>query len=158
MKIALGSDHRGDAAADALAEHLRAAGHDAVIVGERGPQSRDYPDAAWHVGRAVVDGDAELGVLLCGSGNGVAIAANKIDGIRAAVAGDEHAAEMARRHNDANVLAVGADGNDAPRIAAIVDAWLNASFEGGRHARRVEKISAIERGVDPTTIESAATR
>lgn len=158
MKIALGSDHRGDDAADALAEHLRSAGHDVSIIGERGPDSRDYPDAAWQVGRTVADGDADVGVLLCGSGNGVAIAANKIDGIRAAVAGDEQAAEMARRHNDANVLAVGTDHLDDHRIGSIVDAWLNAPFDGGRHARRVRKIAAIERGIDPTTIENATVR
>ncbi len=157
MKIALGSDHRGDAAAGVLAEHLRAAGHDVVILGEQGPDSRDYPDAAWVVGRAVADGSADVGVLLCGSGNGVAIAANKIDGVRAGVAGDELAAEMARRHNNANVLAVGTDNNDNARVVAIVDAWLGATFEGGRHARRVEKITAIERGVDPRTVKQRAT-
>jgi ribose 5-phosphate isomerase B len=156
MKIALGSDHRGDHAAGVLAEHLTKSGHDVEIVGTRGPRSRDYPDAAWTVGRAVAGSAADLGVLLCGSGNGVAIAANKIAGIRAAVAGDAHAAAMARQHNNANVLAVGSDHLDDADICTVVDAWLNATFEGGRHARRVEKIAAIERGVDPTTIESGA--
>lgn len=149
MKIALGSDHRGDHAAGMLAEYLNTAGYDAEILGERGPQSRDYPDSAWLVGRAVADGKAERGVLVCGSGNGVAIAANKIPGVRAGIACDTESAALTRQHNDANVLCIGSDRLNDEAIRTIVDAWLNAEFEGGRHARRVHKMHVIEQGRNP---------
>jgi len=150
MKIALGSDHRGDHAAATLTEHLRRGGHDVVVLGETGTGSRDYPDSAWLVGRAVAEGNAERGVLICGSGNGVAIAANKIPGVRAGIACDVETAALARQHNDANVLCIGSDRLDAGDIHSIVDRWIEAEFEGGRHARRVRKIEAIEQGRDPT--------
>ena len=149
MKIALGSDHRGDHAAGVLEKYLHQGGHEVRVLGERGPQSRDYPDVAWLVGRAVADGKADAGILVCGSGNGVAIAANKIPGVRAAIAQNITSAKLAKTHNDANVLSVGADSLDDAQICDIVGAWLNEKFEGGRHARRVEKINAIERGEDP---------
>lgn len=144
MKIALGVDHRGRVAAIALADELRAAGHEVEQRGPAGDEPCDYPDAAEAVGRAVAEGDAERGILICGSGIGMAIAANKVHGVRAAQAFDPVAAEMSRRHNDANVLALSADGTSASDMVAIARRWLETDFEGGRHARRVEKIRSIE--------------
>ena len=155
MKVALASDHRGDAAGASLAEHLRAAGHEVVMLGETGPESRDYPVSAWLVGRAIANGAAQFGILLCGSGNGIAIAANKIPGVRAAVGYDEHAVEMSRRHNDANVLCIAADASSAAQINAWADLWLATPFEGGRHARRVGQMTDIERGEAPAENDHA---
>ena len=98
---------------------------------------------------AVASGAADRGVLVCGSGIGMSMAANKVDGVRAALAHEAHAAQMSRRHNDANILCMAADGKAQIDPIAIVDAWLAADFEGGRHQRRVDKITSIERGVDP---------
>jgi len=149
-RIALGSDHRGDAAANALAAMLRKAGHDVSVLFECGGQSCDYPDAAWKVCKAVADGEYERGILICGSGIGVSIAANKIPGIRAALVFDEMHARLARSHNDTNVLCLGADTTSAKEITNLSMVWLATEFDGGRHARRVRKITAIERGEDPT--------
>ena len=158
MKIVIGSDHRGDAESRTLLEHLRANGYDAEVLGECGEQSRDYPDSAWLVGQAVHHGDADRGVLICGSGIGMSIAANKVPGVRAALANSLHAAEMSRRHNDANVLCMSADAVSTDEVVAIIDRWLTTEFEGGRHARRVDKMAAIERGVDPATISADAAK
>ncbi|MHC5003939.1 MAG: ribose 5-phosphate isomerase B [Planctomycetota bacterium] len=149
MKLALGSDHRGDAATRALAEHLRGLGHEIVVFEPCNGDSCDYPDRAYPVAKAVSDGRAERGILLCGSGIGVAIAANKVPGVRAAPVTDGHVARLSRQHNDANVLCMGADRTSLDEMLAVVDVWLDAQFEGGRHARRVEKIHAIERGEEP---------
>jgi ribose 5-phosphate isomerase B len=150
MRIALGADHRGAALAGALIDRLREAGHDVTVVGELSEQSSDYPDVAWGVARAVRDGGADRGVIICGTGIGAAIAANKVRGIRAALVHDARAAEMSRRHNDANVLCLSGDALTPDAAAELVNAWLDAPFEGGRHARRVEKIAAIERGEEPS--------
>ncbi|MCI0364134.1 MAG: ribose 5-phosphate isomerase B, partial [Phycisphaerales bacterium] len=152
MKIALGADHRGDAAMKTLAPQLRAAGHDVTILGDCGGQSCDYPDQAYLVSQAVKNGTAQRGILICGSGIGVSIAANKVKGIRAALVDDEIAAGLSRGHNDCNVLCLAADTTPPNMILTIVDIWLKTEFEGGRHARRVQKIMAIERGEDPTKI------
>lgn len=152
MKIALGSDHRGDAAVQTLAAALRRAGHDATIVFQCNGQSCDYPDGAYRVAKAVADGEFERGILMCGSGIGVSIAANKVDGIRAALVSDEISAKLARCHNDANILCMGADTTGAKDKSGIALAWLNAEFEGGRHARRIAKVAAIERGEDPANV------
>lgn len=151
MRIALGSDHRGDTAGQTLAAALRKSGHEVSIIFECGGQSCDYPDGAWRVCRAVADGVFERGVLICGSGIGVSIAANKIPGIRAALVFDELHARLARSHNDTNVLCLGADTTGTKDLLTITQTWLATEFEGGRHARRVAKITAIERGEDPTT-------
>lgn len=153
MNIALGSDHRGDGAVADLAARLGAAGHEVNVLGATGPDCRDYTDVAWLVARAVAGGAAERGVLVCGSGIGMSMAANKVPGVRAALAADAHDAEMSRRHNDANVLCLSAERRSAEEIAAIVDHWLGTDFEGGRHARRIAKMTAIERGEDPAAIE-----
>jgi ribose 5-phosphate isomerase B len=152
MKIALGADHRGDASSKTLAPQLRAAGHEVEILGDCRGQSCDYPDQAYLVSLAVSRGEADRGILICGSGIGVCIAANKVPGIRAALVFDDLAAAMSRSHNDSNVICLSADTTPAKEILQIVDTWLKTDFEGGRHARRVNKILAIERGEDPTQL------
>ena len=114
-------------------------------LGCNSPDSVDYPDIAEAVARRVSENAADLGVLICGSGQGMAMAANKLAGVRAAVCHCPKTAEMTRRHNNANVLALGADVIEADAFDAIVSTFLNTEFEGGRHERRVERISAIER-------------
>jgi ribose 5-phosphate isomerase B len=153
MKIALGADHRGAELARSLADHLEQLGHEPVFAGRCTTDSCDYPDDAWRVGRAVVDGDADLGILACGSGVGVSMAANKVPGVRAALVHDPQAAEMSRRHNDANVLCLSGDRLTLDQATLCVDAFLVAPFEGGRHGRRVAKMAAIERGEDPAQLQ-----
>ncbi len=145
MRISIGSDHAGFEMKEKLEEHLRDAGHEVVDVGTHDEDSVDYPDLAAAVGRAVAGGEAERGVLVCGSGIGVAIAANKIDGIRAANVYDPEMARMSRLHNDANVVTMG--GRYLPEEVArdIVDTFLDTTFEGGRHQRRVDKITELEK-------------
>ncbi|MCY4069474.1 MAG: ribose 5-phosphate isomerase B [Acidimicrobiaceae bacterium] len=144
MRIAVGSDHAGYRLKQALAEHLRRSGHEVNDCGTRSDQRVDYPDFGAAVGRAVASGRADLGLCVCGSGNGIAMAANKVPGVRAAVAHDAISARLARAHNDANVLCVGERliGEEVAREA--LDAWLGAAFEGGRHAARVAKLSALD--------------
>ena len=156
MKIAIGADHRGEAAMKSLVPQLRAAGHEVTIWGDCNGQACDYPDQAYLVGKAVSSGKAARGILICGSGIGVSIAANKIKGIRAALVFDDVAAGMSRSHNDSNVICLSADTTPSKEILQIVDTWLKTPFEGGRHARRVKKIEAIERGEDPSRIPSDA--
>jgi ribose 5-phosphate isomerase B len=144
MRIALASDHAGFELKSHLAAALAAAGHDVVDVGPEGSESVDYPRYAEPAARLVADGGAERGVLVCGSGNGVAIVANKVPGVRAVNAHDADEAEMARRHNDANVVTL-SGARLAPDAAdAIVAAFLSTDFDGGRHARRVDQITAME--------------
>jgi len=150
MRIALGADHRGAEFLAGLAERLRRKGHELEVFSCDPGQSCDYPDYAWRVGVEVAQGRAERGMLLCGSGIGMAIAANKIDGVRAALVHDELSAQMSRGHNDANVLCLAADLLNDSSVETIVDKWLTTEFEGGRHARRVGKIALIEQGRDPT--------
>ncbi len=158
MKIALGTDHRGVDVVHSLVAHLQSASHEAAILGECGGESCDYPDSAYLVGRAVADGDADRGILICSNGIGVTIAANKIAGVRAALVYDKANAERSRRHNDANVLCLGSEITVHDELAEIVDVWIATPFDGGRHERRVRKISAIERGENPaTSVTDAAT-
>lgn len=158
MKIALGSDHRGAEAVGALVEHLKEAGHEPAVFGLCTGEPCDYPDNAYLVARAVVGGAADLGILVCGSGIGMSMAANKVPGIRAALAHDEFTAEMGRRHNDANVLCLSGDLSTIDQARAMTDAFLGATFEGGRHARRVNKMTAIERGENPAEMEERAAK
>jgi len=158
MRIALGSDHRGHSAVAALHGALERAGHVPIVYGPVDPNGSDYPDAAYPVGRAVAAGEADLGVLVCGSGIGMSIAANKIAGVRAALACDRDAAQMARRHNDANVLCLSANRTTPEDVVEIVTDFIQAGFDGGRHARRVGKISVIERGEDPNAPHEPADR
>jgi len=149
MKIALGSDHHGIMAANALMGHLRPEGHEVEVLGETSGKSCDYPDSAWQVCQAVSSGRADRGILLCGTGIGMCIAANKVPGIRAALAPDELSARLSRSHNDANVLCLSADLIGQTLVKRIVDLWLTTPFDGGRHQRRLGKIQLIERGVNP---------
>ena len=143
MRIAVGSDHAGFTMKQILAEHLRELGHEIVDCGTHSEDRVDYPDFGAAVGRAVAGGEAEAGLCVCGSGIGIAMAANKIAGIRAATAHDVTSARLARAHNDANVLCFGQRlvGPDVARDA--LDAWLTTTFEGGRHVGRVEKLDAL---------------
>lgn len=143
MKIMLAADHRGRALLLEMTVTLGVAGHalEAVPCTE---EAMDYPDTALPVARAVASGAVERGILICGSGIGSCIVANKVTGVRAALAHDEIGAEMARRHHDANVLCLAADLTGARIIERVVQTFLTTSFEGGRHARRLDKISAIE--------------
>jgi ribose 5-phosphate isomerase B len=158
MKIALASDHRGVEIVRGLVDHLRQAGHETAVLGDSSGRPCDYPDGAYLVARAVAGGAAELGILVCGSGIGMSMAANKAPGIRAALACDELAAEMSRRHNDANVLCLSGDRATLEGARAMVDAFLGATFEGGRHARRVNKMTAIERGENPAELKEGAAK
>ena len=143
MRIAVGSDHAGFELKESLADHLREGGHEIVDCGTYSGDRVDYPDFGAAVGRAVRDGNAEGGLCVCGSGIGIAMAANKIAGIRAATVWDATSAHLAREHNDANVICIG-ERLVGPAVAEeALDAWLGASFEGGRHEGRVAKIDAI---------------
>jgi ribose 5-phosphate isomerase B len=144
MKIAMGSDHAGFELKGRIAEQLRAAGHEVADLGTHSKESVDYPDYAAAVGRSVAAGDAERGVLVCGTGIGVCMAANKVAGVRAALVHDRYTAVMSREHNDANVLCLGARVLDADEATAIAELWLTVEFGGDRHARRVEKINALD--------------
>lgn len=144
MRIALASDHAGFTLKDHLATALAAAGHDVLDVGTEGTESVDYPQYAAPAAKLVAEGQADKGVLVCGSGNGVAIVANKIPGVRAVNAHDADEAEMARRHNDANVVTLSGARLTADAADAIVATFLQTDFDGGRHARRVDQITAME--------------
>lgn len=142
-RIAVASDHAGYELKEAVAAHLGALGHEVTDLGADSTDRVDYPDYGAAIGRAVVGGEVEMGVAVCGSGIGIAIAANKIAGVRAATVHDATSAHLAREHNDANVLCLG-ERLIGPAVAIeAVDAWLGANFEGGRHSGRVEKINAL---------------
>src|SRR5215813_11747675 len=145
MKIAIASDHAGFEEKERLKPLLNELGIQYEDLGTVSEASVDYPDYARKVGNEVASGHVEQGLLVCGSGTGMAIAANKIPGVRAAVAWNEEIARLAREHNDANVLALGARTTPADELPKIVRAWFAAKFDGGRHARRVDKIRDIER-------------
>ena len=121
-------------------------------LGTHGHDRVDYPDFGAAVGRAVASGDVDLGVCVCGSGIGISIAANKVQGVRAAVVHDELTAQLSRSHNDSNVLCLSADLLGQRLIEKIVESWLGATFEGGRHSRRIHKITAMEQGLNPATV------
>jgi len=142
--IAAGSDHAGYHLKGALVDHLRALGHDILDLGTHSPDRVDYPDYGAAVGNAVAAGDAELGLCVCGSGIGIAMAAGKVAGIRAATVHDVTSARLAREHNDANVMCIGARFVGEQTATDALDAFLAASFEGGRHAGRVAKIDALD--------------
>src|SRR5262245_18562706 len=144
MRIVIGSDHRGVEAKRRLMSTLTEMGHQAVDVGPDASDSVDYPDYAYEVGSRVSKAEADRGVLICGTGIGMCIAANKVRGVRAASCHDTIAAEMCRRHNDANVLCLSADLLGEELMVRMVKIFLETPFEAGRHARRVDKICKIE--------------
>ncbi len=155
MRVVIGSDHRGTIASGHALQTLERLGYDAYIVGAC-ESSCDYPEKAWLVGEEISAGTAQRGVLICGTGIGMSIAANKFKGLRAALVHDELTAQLSRSHNDANVLCLSADLLGERLIEKIIEVWMSAEFEGGRHARRVRKIEAIERGQDPREVEDTA--
>ena len=145
--IAIGSDHRAGDIVRSIAAHLEHGGWTVHLFGPAATgsdESIDYPDPALAVSDEVASGRADRGILICGSGIGMSMAANKVQGVRAALAHDAHAAEMSRRHNDANVLCLAAEGSQETTFLQIVNTWLTTDFEGGRHRRRVDKMAAIE--------------
>jgi ribose 5-phosphate isomerase B len=144
MKIAVGSDHRGFRAKQKVIELLRRLGHEVQDYGVMDEAAADYPDYAVQVAHAVARHEFDRGILICGTGIGMCISANKVHGIRAAPCHDEFTAEMSRRHNDANIMCLSAELLGARPIDRMVEIWLDTEFEGGRHARRVEKIHRIE--------------
>jgi ribose 5-phosphate isomerase B len=145
MRIALGADHAGYELKDKIRTYLQQKGIDVQDEGTRSGESVDYPDYAQTVAHDVSQGRAEMGILVCGSGIGMAIAANKVAGVRAANVSSEYQAQMSREHNNANVLTLGARILKEEDALRIVDAWLVTPFAGGRHERRVEKIATIEK-------------
>jgi ribose 5-phosphate isomerase B len=144
MKIVIGSDHRGVEIKRRLLPVLRSMGHDVIDVGAEGAESVDYPDFAYEVAKRVSKGEVERGLLICGTGIGMSMAANKVRGIRAAACQDVLTAEMSRRHNDANVLCLSADLVGEDQMVQMIRIFVETGFDGGRHARRLEKIAKIE--------------
>ncbi len=151
MKVAIGADHRGYDAKCRIKAFLQESGREVRDFGTDSAKAMDYPDPAFAASAAVQSGECDIGVLLCGSGIGMSITANKVRGIRAALCHDELTAEMARRHNDANILCLPADLVGESLMHRIVEVWLKTSFEGGRHSKRIQKIGDIEKKqcVDP---------
>lgn len=144
MKIALGADHAGYELKQKIKEYLAKQGYEVKDEGTVSNESVDYPDFARSVGEDVAGKGVDRGILVCGSGIGMAIAANKVPGVRAANVTSDYEAQMSREHNDANVLAIGGRILDEPKALQIVDKFLKTEFAGGRHQRRVDKISQIE--------------
>jgi ribose 5-phosphate isomerase B len=146
MRIAIGSDHRGYHLKEKFTTILREGGHEVDDVGTSKTESVDYPDFAILAARKVSEGKADRGILICGTGIGMAITANKFPGVRAAPCTDEITAEISRMHNDLNVLCLPAD-MLSPRVTQrMLEIWMSTEFEGGRHARRVQKILDLEKG------------
>jgi len=144
MKIGIGSDHGGVDLKQVVADYLASRGVEVVDYGTDTADSVDYPDFGEKVAEAVASGEVNAGVVLCGTGIGISIAANKVPGIRAALVTDPFMARMAKEHNDANVLALGGRVISPESARQMVGAWLDATFEGGRHQRRLDKITQIE--------------
>lgn len=144
MRIAVGSDHRGVRTRGTLVELLGRLGQEVIDVGTHAHGDCDYPDVAEIVARKVASGEVDRGILICGSGLGMCIVANKIPGVRAAPCHDELTAELSRRHNDLNVLCLAGGIVGDNLLDRLVEIWLQTAFEGGRHARRVQKIAQFE--------------
>lgn len=144
MKIVIGSDHGGFELKEVLKEHLIQKGFDVSDIGTYDTNSVDYPDIAHTACQKVVSGECAWGVLVCGTGIGISIAANKVSGIRCALVSNEYSAEMTKRHNNANMLAFGGRVTGPDLAKNILDAYINAEFEGGRHQNRIDKIKALE--------------
>jgi ribose 5-phosphate isomerase B len=153
MKIALGADHGGYSLKGEIKDFLVQKGHQPLDYGTDSPEPCDYPQYAFKVAKAVSEKKAELGILICKSGNGMAMVANKLPNVRAAICFDKDVAQLSRQHNDANILVLGSEHIfDDPEN--IVSAWLSAPFEGGRHERRVKQINGIEKKVGLVTTPS----
>lgn len=144
MKIAMGNDHTAIEMKEAVKEHLLERGYEVTDLGTNSAESCDYPEYGEMVGRAVASGETDLGIVICGTGVGISLAANKVRGIRACVCSEPYTAKLARMHNNANVLAFGARVIGIEMAKMITDEWLNAGYEGGRHQRRVDMLMDIE--------------
>jgi ribose 5-phosphate isomerase B len=147
MKIAVGSDHAGFDYKETVKEYLKKKGHEVIDKGTYSRESVDYPVFGESVGKAVASGEADFGIVICGTGIGISISANKVPGVRAALCTNEYMARMARKHNNANVLAFGARVLGIDVALGIVDQFFSSEFEGGRHERRVNLISEIEKSL-----------
>lgn len=146
MKIAIGNDHVAVELKNHITKYVEAKGHTVVNFGTDTTDSCDYPIYGEKVARAVAGGECDLGILICGTGIGISLAANKVKGIRAAVCSEPYSARLTRQHNNANIIAFGARVVGQAMAEMIVDEFLNAEYEGGRHQRRVDLITAIEQG------------
>ena len=153
MKIALGADHAGFIAKEEVKKLLRAMGHEVVDVGTSTETACDYPDFAAEGAKKVSSGECERGILICGTGIGMSMTANKVPGVRAALVTCEKTAEISRSHNDANVCCLGARYMPVVEIAECVKIWLETPFQGGRHARRLEKIAHLEQEFSSSDLE-----
>ncbi len=143
MKLSIGADHAGYYLKEQIKKYLKLKNYDFKDYGTFKIESTDYPEYAYKVGQSIVNGEANLGILICGTGIGMSITANKIKGIRAALAHDEQTAKLSRQHNDANVLCLGGRILSEDEALKIVDIWLNTSFEGGRHEKRLKLITQL---------------
>lgn len=144
MKIAIGNDHAAVELKNIISDHLKERGFEVVNFGTDSTESFDYPIAGYKVGRVVASGECDLGVLICGTGVGISLAANKVEGVRAVVCSEPFSAKLSRMHNNTNVLAFGARVVGSELAKMIVDEWLDAEFEGGRHERRVNMLKEID--------------
>jgi ribose 5-phosphate isomerase B len=153
MKIAVANDHRGVEAKEQIKAILTELGHEYIDFGSSGSAPVDYPDVAYAAASAVSKKDVDMAILVCGTGIGMSIAANKVHGVRAALCYDELNARISRQHNDSNVLCLSGDLLGSQVLRKIVEVWLTTGFTGGRHQRRVEKIKAIEEGKDPRSVK-----
>lgn len=156
MRIAIGTDHRGYSLRPKLIELVERLGHEVEDIGTFSPDAVDYPDIAALVSQKVSRGEVDRGILVCGTGLGMCIAANKFHGVRAAPCHDDLTAEMSRRHNDTNVLCLSADLLGERLIDRMVELWLSTPFDGGRHTRRVDKIVTLEHQITEEEHRGAA--
>ncbi len=154
MKIAVGSDHRGYEIKEQVKAIAAELGHESIDCGTNDSNPMDYPDTAYLTATTVSKGEADRAILICATGIGMSMAANKIHGIRAALCHDELSAQVSRDHNNANVLCLSGDQVGEVLLRKMVEVWLNTEFSGGRHLRRVRKIEAIEQGKDPREINN----
>jgi ribose 5-phosphate isomerase B len=146
-RVAIGSDHAGFKLKEALIRHLRSKGIDAVDVGTHSTETVDYPDYGEKVARMISQGKLKEGILICGTGVGMSMTANKFPGVRAAVVSNPFTAKSSRQHNDANILCLGERITDEATAKELLDIWLNEPFEGGRHQKRVDKIKELDKGI-----------
>ncbi len=144
MKIGIGNDHVAVELKNIIKEHLEQQGHEVVDFGTNSTERFDYPISGYAVGKAVASGDVDLGVLICGTGVGISLAANKVHGVRACVCSEPYSAKLSREHNNTNIIAFGARVVGSELAKMIVDEWLGAEFQGGRHQRRIDMIAEIE--------------
>jgi ribose 5-phosphate isomerase B len=154
MKIAIGNDHRGFEAKQLIKSIVTQLGHECIDVGTNDSNPVDYPDPAYLASTAVSKEEADRAILVCSTGLGMSMAANKVKGVRAALCHDELGARISRDHNDANVLCISGDQTGEVLLRKIVEVWLKTEFSGGRHERRVKKITAIEKGKDPREVKN----